>query len=146
MYMEGQGGGSNHESYQNVLYFFARHTSIDCFEKRGRKGYLFIVGDELPYDEVNAREVETLFGDTIQANIPVKDIVAECAQKYEIYYVIPSNTSHGGDHSLFRYWETLLGAGHVIRIQDANLICDAVSRVVNGGGVAPTTESPNVRL
>ena len=46
MYMEGCGGGSYEESYQNVIYFFARHTSIDCLEKRGRKGYLFIVGDE----------------------------------------------------------------------------------------------------
>ncbi|MGD0331615.1 MAG: hypothetical protein ABSB40_14415, partial [Nitrososphaeria archaeon] len=45
-YLEGRGGGNDNESYTFPWYFAAMHTSIDCFEKRGKKGYLFTVGDE----------------------------------------------------------------------------------------------------
>ena len=46
IYLEGRGGGNDVESYTFTWYFAAMHTSIDCFEKRGKKGYLFTVGDE----------------------------------------------------------------------------------------------------
>ena len=55
--LEGGGGGQMTESYELALYFMARHTALDCFEKRGRRGYLFIIGDEMAYDRVKAREV-----------------------------------------------------------------------------------------
>ena len=47
--LEGGGGGQKTESYELAMYFMARHTATDCFEKRGKRGYLFIIGDEMPY-------------------------------------------------------------------------------------------------
>src|SRR6266536_4548759 len=38
--LEGGGGGQKTESYELAMYFMARHTSIDCLEKRGKRGYL----------------------------------------------------------------------------------------------------------
>jgi hypothetical protein len=38
MVLEGGGGGQMTESYELAMYFMARHTSIDCFDRRGRKG------------------------------------------------------------------------------------------------------------
>src|SRR5580658_4603845 len=46
MILEGGGGGQSTESYELTMYVAARHTAIDCWEKRGRKGYLFMIGDE----------------------------------------------------------------------------------------------------
>ena len=37
MVLEGGGGGSKHESYELMLYVAARHTAIDCWEKRGAR-------------------------------------------------------------------------------------------------------------
>jgi hypothetical protein len=48
IWIEGHGGGNRYESYILPWYFASMHTSIDCFEKRGKKGYLFTVGDEQP--------------------------------------------------------------------------------------------------
>jgi hypothetical protein len=45
--LEGGGGGQKTESYELAMYFMARHTAADCYEKRGKRGYLFIIGDEL---------------------------------------------------------------------------------------------------
>src|SRR5258706_8080797 len=36
LFLEGGGGGQVTESYELAMYFMARHTSIDCHEKRGK--------------------------------------------------------------------------------------------------------------
>ena len=55
--LEGGGGGQKTESYELAMYFMARHTAIDCYDKRGRRGYLFIIGDEMAYPQVKPAEV-----------------------------------------------------------------------------------------
>src|SRR5215468_2873362 len=92
--LEGGGGGQKTESYELAMYFIARHTAIDCFEKRGKRGYLFIIGDELPYPNVNAAEVETVIGERIGQNLRTADIVAELQQRFDVYYILPEGTSH----------------------------------------------------
>lgn len=57
IYLEGGGGGQVHESYELALYFMATHTAIDCFDRRGRKGYLFTIGDEKPYSKLRRDHV-----------------------------------------------------------------------------------------
>ena len=61
--LEGGGGGQMRESYELAMYFMARHTSLDCHEKRGKRGYLFIIGDEMPYPNVNPQQVSRILGD-----------------------------------------------------------------------------------
>lgn len=46
VYFEKGGGGNSGESYLLSWYFAANHTSIDCWEKRKQKGFLFTIGDE----------------------------------------------------------------------------------------------------
>jgi len=147
IFMEGQGGGSNQESYQNVLYFFARHTSVDCFEKRGRKGSLFIVGDEHPYDVVFRTEVARLMGDTLQDDIPTAEIVRECQEKYEVFFVIPRGTHHYGDTNLHEKWRVLLGSNdRVILLEDAAGICEVIASAVAGVSHPAVSTAKNVRL
>ena len=43
VYLEGGGGGNNQEGYNLAHLFAARHTSIDCWEKRKQKGFLFTI-------------------------------------------------------------------------------------------------------
>lgn len=130
MWLEGGGGGSMEESYQNAIYFFARHTSIDCFEKRGKKGYLFIIGDEKPYPSVTPREVQTLCGDGLQAEISTQQIVKEAQEKYHVFFVIPQHTSYGGSAVVRETWEQLLGADHVLQLTDEANICELISLTV----------------
>lgn len=130
LWLEGNGGGGNHESYQNIFYFFARHTSIDCHEKRGKKGYLFVVGDEKPYMAVSKTEAKAIFGDDLQGDIPTAEIIKECQEKYNVFFLIPQNTSYRGSAENRKLWEELVGADHVIPIQDESAICEAVALAV----------------
>ena len=146
IFMEKKGGGTYQESYQNAIYFFARHTSCDCIEKRGRKGFLFIVGDEHAYDHVSRVEVERLMGDSLQADIPTTAIVEECAKKFDIYFVIPRGTSHYDDGRLHTYWRNLLGADRVILLSDAANIVDVIASAVSGAPAASASNAKSVRL
>lgn len=130
LFIEGGGGGTNQESYQNALYFFARHTSIDCFEKRGIKGYLFLIGDERAYDFVYSSEVKTIVGDSLQADIPLAEIVREVREKYHVFFVIPSGTSHGGQRWLKDYWDDLLGSENVIMLNDPAAVCESIALAI----------------
>src|SRR5262245_12095704 len=69
LYLEGGGGGQTTESYELAMYFMARHTALDCLEKRNQRGYLFVIGDEMPYAKVKRREVASIIGDKLQADL-----------------------------------------------------------------------------
>ncbi len=126
LYLEGGGGGHITESYELAMYFLARHTSLDCFEKRGRRGYLFIIGDEAPYPRVKRKEVERLIGDKLPADLPVEDVVAELEKTYDVYYVLPKMTSHWNNETVQRRWVRLLGQ-NVLRLEDPAGICELIA-------------------
>jgi hypothetical protein len=129
LYLEGGGGGHITESYELALYFMARHTALDCYEKRGRRGYLFVIGDETPYPRVKRREVARLIGDGLQADIPVEEQIAELGKTYDVYYVLPKMTHHWDDPAVHRRWAELLGQ-HVLRLEDPAAICELIASTI----------------
>lgn len=88
IYFEGGGGGNYGESYLLLYYFAARHTSIDCLNKRGQKGVLFTIGDEPCLDAIPQRHIETIFGDKNTGDIMFDDIYNEVSKMYEVYHII----------------------------------------------------------
>jgi hypothetical protein len=129
LYLEGGGGGQKTESYELALYLLARKTALDCQEKRGQKGYAFVIGDEMPYRRVKRREVQHLFGDTLQADIPIEKIVAEVQKKYELYFILPNLTSYYHDPQITDTWRGLLGQ-NVIRLPDPATISEAIAATI----------------
>lgn len=108
IYLEGGGGGNSGESYDLALYFAARHTSMDCFEKRGEKGYMFITGDEACFPRVSAAVVRRVIGDDVRKDIPTAAIVAEVSKTFHPFFLIPDlhRRSYGGCEAS---WREVLG-------------------------------------
>jgi hypothetical protein len=129
LFLEGNGGGQVHETYELGMYFIARHTIIDCWEKRGQKGYLFTIGDEKPYDVVRRQQVQQLIGDTLKKDIPVEQIVAEVQERYEYFHIIPTNTSHGRNPDVQARWKGLLGE-RVLLLEDAAAVCETIALAI----------------
>ncbi len=147
IFMEGGGGSSYEESYELFMYFAARHTLTDAFEKRGEKGWLFMIGDEHCYPEVRRDQVELLFGDSIQANIQTENIVKEVKERFNIHFFIPGGTCNGRDPALRRYWEKLIGVDNVSMLPDPSALCDAISRVMTREKGEPVKDTPTtIRL
>jgi hypothetical protein len=129
LFLEGGGGPSITESYELALYFMARHTSIDCLEKRGKRGYLFVIGDEIPYPRVKRKEVEKVIGDTLQADLPTEELMAELRRTYDVYFVLPNLTSNWNNEEVHRRWVKLLGQ-NVLRLENPAAICELIASTV----------------
>jgi hypothetical protein len=130
--LEGGGGGQNTESYELAMYFMARHTAIDCHEKRGHRGYLFIIGDELPYPAVSRRQVKAIVGDDLAEDIRTEAIVAELKRRYDTYYILPAEASNAGDAKILSRWRDLLGQ-NVIELADLDAVCETIALTVGLG-------------
>ncbi|WP_412542577.1 hypothetical protein R8Z50_08820 [Longispora sp. K20-0274] len=130
--LEGGGGGQRTESYELAMYFMARHTSMDCYDRRGRKGYLFLIGDELPYAGVKPKEVRAVIGDELAEVIPVAAIVAELRRRFEVYYILPTGSAYAGDAEILAHWRGLLGQ-NVIELDDLDAVCETIALTVGLG-------------
>ena len=130
--LEGGGGGQKTESYELALYFMARHTRIDCHEKRGKRGYLFIIGDEMAYPSVRRGEADRVIGDGLQANIPLREVVSELQRKWDTYYILPEAASYAGDRQVLDFWRNLLGQ-NVIELADLDAVCETIALTVGIG-------------
>ncbi|SEO51272.1 hypothetical protein [Actinacidiphila rubida] len=130
--LEGGGGGQMTESYELALYAMARHTSLDCHEKRGRRGYLFLIGDEMPYGKVKAREISAVLGEPAERDIPVTEIVAELQRTYHVFYILPAGASYAGNPEVLGVWRRLLGQ-NVIELDDLDAVCETIALTVGLG-------------
>ena len=141
--IEGGGGGQKTESYELMLYAAARHTASDAWDKRGKKGYLFIIGDEMAYRAVNAWQVRQLFGEAMDGDVPLGQIAAEAQRRWHVYFVVPGGASYGRDPTIAAFWTELLGRDHVIALQDPDQTSECIALTIaanegtGGGAEAP---------
>ncbi|WP_306367041.1 hypothetical protein [Nocardiopsis sp. CC223A] len=124
--LEGGGGGQVTESYELAMYFMARHTAMDCLDERGRKGYLFLIGDEKAYGKVKAREVREVIGDDLAEDIPFPQILAELRRRFEVYFIMPSGSSHFTNNDVRSFWDTHLGQ-NVIHLEDLGAVSETIA-------------------
>lgn len=130
--LEGGGGGQKSESYELAMYFMARHTSIDCFDKRGKRGYLFVIGDEMPYPAVKPREVSAWIGDEIPQPVAIRNLVAQLTRRWDTYFILPEGASYAGDGQVLGTWRGLLGQ-NVIELADTGAVCETIALTVGLG-------------
>jgi hypothetical protein len=130
--LEGGGGGQKTESYELAMYFMARHTATDCYEKRGKRGYLFLIGDEMAYPRVKASEVRAIIGDGLQSDLPLTALLAEVTRRWDVYYILPAGASYVGDNEVLGFWRSLLGQ-NVIELTDIDAVCETIALTVGLG-------------
>ena len=130
--LEGGGGGQKTESYELAMFFMARHTATDCFDKRGRRGYLFIIGDEMPYPAVKPREVSAWIGDEMPQPVAIRNLVAQLTRRWDTYFILPEGAAHAGDGQVLGTWRSLLGQ-NVIELADLDAVCETIALTVGLG-------------
>lgn len=129
IYIEGGGGGQDKEAYDLALYFAARKVKADAFSKRNRKGYLFITGDEGYYGAVEADAVKQFFGDTIERDLPIQEILVEAQKNWNVFFILATSGSRGKDISITRAWKNLLGE-RALSLDDPNGVAELIAMTV----------------
>jgi hypothetical protein len=125
---QGNGGGNGGESYELGLYFAARKTKIDCWDKRQKKGYMFIIGDEMCHKPVPA-EIERIFGDKIEGGLTVESLIAEVQERYELFYIMPNLTNHYHDATVNKFWKKLLGE-RFLKLDDPAGVAELIATTI----------------
>jgi len=118
-FLEHGGGGSGEESYELALYVLAQHTEMDCMVKRGKRGYLFMTGDEKPYPVLSRHIVESVIGDHVDDDLTCEEVVAELQKTFVPFFLIPDRARMRGCE---RRWRDLLG-DHVLCMESPADIC-----------------------
>ncbi len=127
--LEGGGGGHITESYELAMFYMARHTDMDCLKKRGQKGYLFIIGDEIPYGKVSRSQVEAHIGDTLEADIPTDTVLAELREKFEVFWILPAQTSNAANDQVIEPLKKMFGQ-HCLRLDQPTDVCELISSTI----------------
>ncbi len=109
IFIEGGGGGQNKESYLMSWLVAGRHTSIDCFEKRGEKGFLFTIGDEKSWHELDADWLKGVMGYEQAEALKAEDLLAEAQRMYHVFHIHVNETGYKDNPDVIGYWKGLLG-------------------------------------
>jgi len=137
--LEGGGGANEGESYLLSWLIGARHTKLDCLEKRGKKGYSFTIGDETTLTSINANYLQKILGYSQASDVTAEQLLKECRQSYHVYHIHVKGytnedgryleTANGSDTSVIKHWQNLLGQNLII-LDDANNIAETIASIV----------------
>jgi hypothetical protein len=138
--LTGDGGGNWGESYDLFLYFLARHTAHDHWEKRKKKGHAFIIADEPLFDHVDGKAVLEVIGDDLSitingktkpGDIPIAQIISEVKERYWLNLIIPNQTSHYGNPDLISRWKKAIGGQNVLQLDDPTKINELIVSTIS---------------
>ncbi len=127
IFLVDNGGGNDGESYDLLLYAAARKVVLDSVEKRGKKGYMFMYADEPIFPEVDKHEVLDCYGDKLEKNIPIAEIIEEARRNFNIFMIWPKTSSY---RHAYEQYVKLFGADFVIESQHPNMLCELIASTV----------------
>lgn len=117
--------GQGRESYDLAFHFAAHHTAIDCWEKRQKKGYLFVTGDEPPYPGRRGEVVKHVLGTDVD-DASFAEVIAEAEERYHIFFLVPDPQRY---NSIESSWKPLLGK-RLIKMQNPTDTCAVAAGLV----------------
>lgn len=128
LFLEGNGGGNNKESYNLPWYFAARKTELDSLEKRGKKGFLFTFGDEPCPPVLEKEHIKKIFGDNVPGDISTPDLLAMVQQKYHVFHVVVEEGDYARSRpkAVYDSWNAVMPKGHVLPLKDYTKIAEVV--------------------
>ena len=124
-------GGNQYSFDPFVWYFAAKHTSIDCFEKRGKKGFLFCIGDEVcwenPRQGLGSDQIEAIFGDKVPGGMRFDKMLELAQEKYEIFHII---TGDRGQKAIDTWEKMMPGRVSVIPSAKINCLSEVITSIM----------------
>jgi hypothetical protein len=139
IYFESGGGGNGGESYLLAWYFASKHTKIDCFEKHGRKGFLFTIGDECCHPVLTKLQIKNVFGDDVEKDFTAEELLNEVSRKYEVFHLVVGNHQYYGS---LKQWKGLLNE-RAMEVTDHTKIPEVIEstmEVISGKDVATVSK------
>lgn len=129
VYVEGGGGGNGGESYFLAWVFAGHHTEHDAFKNRGKKGFLFTIGDEATLTSISDRELKGITGRSQYKEQSALDFLAKAQETYDVYHLHITETAAGRSQKDQAKWREILG-DHVIFVDDYKKVPEVIAGIV----------------
>jgi hypothetical protein len=140
LYLEGNGGGNGGESYALAWLFAATKTRCDAF-KRGRKGFLFTIGDEAPHRTVTREQAQRFAGVPVETDLDARSLLDSLKDDWHVFHLIVE-TSSTIEQKAVKKWRELLGE-RAITVSDIERLPEVIVSLVQA--VAGTSPEEIVR-
>lgn len=128
LFLEGGGGGNGGETQSLLWYFLANHVVTDAFEKRGKRGYLFIIADEVALDlkaDHVMKALNVTRDEVNSADLTIAGVVNHLKEKWDTYIILEDNWSAKTQGSR-KFYTDLFGADHIIEAEGYENIAEVI--------------------
>lgn len=131
IYLEHGGGGNSFESYNLPWYFASAHTEHDSLKKRGKRGYLFTVGDEEAPKTLTKDQIKRFIGDNLEREISSDEMLADAQRAYDVFHIIIEEGSHAKAQpaAVWNSWTKMLGQ-HVVKLADHKKLSETIVGII----------------
>ncbi len=131
VYIEHGGGGNVYESYEMPWYFAAYHTSIDCYEKRGKRGYLFTIGDEMPSKGLIKEQIKRVSNVDVQSDISLEELYEQVSRMYNTYHIIIAEGSYARYRldNVKEAWTNIIGQNAIV-LDDYKKLSEVIESII----------------
>lgn len=140
IFLEGNGGGGGHESPLLCWLFAGRHTSLDCFEKRQKKGVLFTISDEMCHPMISGEDQIKIFGGQQAGDITDIEALALAQQQYDVFHIHANDgsTLYHNNSEVFSYWKRMLPERFIVveNHQEIPEVIAATTAMLHGTSLA----------
>lgn len=125
LFLEGGGGGNGGETPTLAAYWLAEHTATDAWEKRKKRGYAFLIGDEIALD-VTAAQLRESIGAEAEVGVTAKEAFTAAQERWNLYFIVIDNGTAARQGSV-DFYRTLLDPEHVIVLDDATAVAETIA-------------------
>ena len=148
VYFEAGGGSNHYESYSAAWYMGTRHCDLDCW-KRGKKGIIITLGDELPNPYLPKNGLNKVTGDSVQEDVNSSILLEEAREKFNIFHIAVDDYSTSYSHYKYFHideeWKKMLGESNyfVANLNNlSNVIVDIIKNCQSSGIIF--SSAPNI--
>lgn len=126
IWLEGNGQGNGGESYSLAWFFATYKTVCDAIIKRGRKGYIFTIGDECCHKFIKKEQVPKYLGLGCEVDIPTKELLADTQRFWHVFHLIVQPVA---TQPVVKSWKELLGE-NAIMVEDEKELPEVITTII----------------
>jgi hypothetical protein len=129
MYLESGGGGNNGETATLLWYFVNKHTKTDAYDKRGKKGYFFMIADECALD-LRRDHIQKFIGEEADELLLTARANAEkLRERWNVFVLQVDNGSARAQNAPEKYAE-LFGREHVLPLDKPENMIETIATAI----------------
>ena len=114
LYFEFGGGPNPFESYTAAWMFALNNTRLDCW-KRGKKGIIITMGDEILNPYIKGRYYREHVGGQDGTDIETSELYPKVKEKFDIYHIHVNHKSYDAFNDLVESWVSVIGKDNFIQ-------------------------------